>query len=115
MLARNPWLTFLLPFVVYMVVGSFEPGPPRPVKLLPDGTPRPVPNENWFGLEHQQYPIVYTIKIALTIAAILYVLPGYRQFPFRISPLAILVGVIGVVLWIWLCHLGLERRTLGAI
>lgn len=114
-LARNPWLTFLLPFVVYMAIGSFEPGPPKPAKLLPDGTPRPVPNENWFGLEHRHYPIVYTIKIALTIAAILYVLPGYRQFPFRISPLAIVVGVVGVVLWIWLCQLGLERRVLGAI
>ena len=50
------------------------------------------------GLSYQHYPIVYTVKIALTIAAILFVLPGYRQFPFRISPLAIVVGVVGVVL-----------------
>ena len=39
----------------------------------------------------------------------LFVLPGYRQFPFRISPLAIAVGVVGVVLWIW--HLQPAPRT----
>ena len=43
------------------------------------------------------------------------VLPGYRQFPLRVSPLAILVGVIGVVLWIGLCHLQLERKLLEPI
>ena len=43
LLARHPWLTFLLPFIVYMVVGSFEPAPPKPADdCLPDGSPRPV-------------------------------------------------------------------------
>lgn len=115
LLANYPWLTFLLPFVVYMVVGSFEPAPPKLPIIRPDGTTRPVANENWFGFEYEQYPIVYTIKIALTIAAMVLVLPGYRQFPFRISPLAIVVGVVGVVLWIWLCQLGLERRVLAPL
>jgi CAAX protease family protein len=114
-LARRPWLTFLLPFLVYMVVGSFEPAPPKPPTLLPDGTPRPVANQNWFGLEYRHYPIVYTVKIALTIGAMLFVLPGYRQFPFHVSLLAIGVGIVGVVIWIWLCQLGLERRALAAV
>ena len=112
LLARHPWLTFLLPFIVYMIVGSFEPAPPKPPTLRPDGTPRPVVNENWFGLEYQQYAFVYTVKIALTVVAMVFVLPGYRRFPLRISPLAIVVGVVGVVLWIWLCQLGLERKLL---
>jgi hypothetical protein len=114
-LARNPWLTFLLPFIVYMVVGSLEPSPPKPATKLPDGTTRPAINQNWFGLEYRQYPIVYTVKIALTIAAMVFVLPGYRTFPFRISPLAIVVGVIGIVLWIGLCKLGLERKLLAPL
>jgi CAAX prenyl protease-like protein len=114
-LTRHPWLTFLLPFVVYMVVGSFEPGPPKPPTIRPDGTTRPAANDNWFGMEHRHYPIVYTIKLALTIAAMIFVLPGYRQFPFRVSMLAIVTGVVGVILWIWLCQLGLERRLLSAI
>ncbi len=111
-LLRYPWLTFLLPFVVYMLVGSFEPAPPKPPIPLPDGTSRPAISHNWFGLEYRQYPLVYTAKIALTIAAMLFVLPGYRQFPIRISLLALVVGVVGVVLWIGLCHLQLERKTL---
>ncbi len=110
-----PWLTFLLPFIVYMVVGSFEPGPPKPGTKLPDGSVRPAVNNNWFGLEYRYYPVVYTVKIALTIAAMLFVLPGYRQFPFQISLLAIGVGVVGVVFWIGLCQLHLERRLLAPL
>ena len=111
----NPWLTFLLPFAVYMIVGSFEPAPPKPAITLPNGGSRPAINQNWFGLEYHQYPIVYTVKIALTIAAMLFVLPGYRQFPCRVSLLAIAVGIIGVVLWIAICHLQLERKLLAPL
>ena len=110
-----PWLTFLLPFIVYMVVGSFEPGPPKPGTKLPDGSIRPAVNDNRFGLEYSHYPIVYTVKIGLTIAAMVFVLPGYWQFPFRVSLLAIVVGIVGVVLWIALCHLHLERKLLALV
>src|SRR3954452_21274222 len=110
-----PWLTFLLPFAVYMIVGSFEPAAPKPATVLPDGTSRPAINQNWFGLEYHQYPIVYTVKIALTIAAMLFVLPGYGQFPCRVSLLAIAIGVVGVILWIAICHLQLERKLLAPL
>jgi CAAX prenyl protease-like protein len=115
LLARHPWLPFLLPFIVYMAVGSFEPRPPKPPTVLPDGTVRPAANDNWFGMEYRHYPIVYTTKIALTIAAMVFVWPGYRQFPFRVSLLAIIFGVVGIVLWIWMCHLGFERLLFTAI
>jgi len=101
LLAQRPWLTFLLPFIVYMVAGSFEPAPPHATGIEVD---------NWFGLRFEHYPVVYTIKLVLTIAAMLFVVPGYRQFPFRISPLAIGVGVVGVVLWIALAQLDFEDR-----
>jgi CAAX prenyl protease-like protein len=101
LLERHPWLTFLLPFLVYMAVGMFEPAPPHETGIEVD---------NWFGLRYDHYPIVYTIKIALTFAAMLFVLPGYRQFRFRVSTLAIGVGIAGVVLWIGLSQLGLEER-----
>ena len=101
LLSQHPWLTFLLPFLVYMVAGSFEPAPPHESGVEAD---------NWFGLRYEHYPLAYTVKIALTFAAMLFVLPGYRQFPFRISPLAIGVGVVGVVVWIGLSQLGLEER-----
>ncbi|HEX2474571.1 MAG TPA: hypothetical protein VHK01_07495, partial [Lacipirellulaceae bacterium] len=41
LLKRHPWLTFLLPFLVYMAVGMFEPAPPHETGIEVD---------NWFGL-----------------------------------------------------------------
>jgi CAAX prenyl protease-like protein len=115
LVAQHPWLTFLLPFIVYMVVGAFEPAPPKPDVKLSNGAIRPAKNENWFGLQYRHYPVVYTVKIALTIAAMVFVLPGYRAFPFRISLLAIAVGIVGIVLWVGLCHLSLERKLLAPL
>jgi hypothetical protein len=101
--ARHPWLPFLLPFIVYMAASMFEPSPPEGR----DGH-APIDAPNALGIRYAHYPIVYTAKLALTIAAMVYVLPGYRQFPFRISMLAVDVGVIGGVLWLVLCELNLE-------
>jgi CAAX prenyl protease-like protein len=126
LIARYPWLPFLLPFIVYMVVGSFEPAPPITYEARPqaeggektDGTAArnlTVEADNWFGLRYAHYPIVYTAKIALTIAAMVFVWPGYRQFPFRVSMLAIVVGAVGVVLWIGLCNFQLEHKLLGMV
>ena len=36
--AEKPWMTFLLPFIVYMMLGSFEPSPPKKPLVLPDGS-----------------------------------------------------------------------------
>ncbi len=88
---RQPWLTFLLPFLVYIVAGAMEPSPADFARL---------------------YPILYTFKIALTLAAVAFVWPGYRQFPWRVSPLAILVGIVGGPLWIGLCLPRLEHSCL---
>ena len=90
----NPWLVFLLPLAVYMLVGSFEPAPPAPGA-------RPA-EAMFFHLAYPYYPLIYALKIALTAAAIAYVWPGYRQFQLRISWLAIGVGAAGVVVWIGL-------------
>lgn len=112
LLARHPWLTYLLPFIVYGIVGAFEPQPPKVVGDTPQTT---VEVENWFGLRYEHYAIVYTAKISITIASMLFVLPGYRQFPFRVSPLAISVGVVGVVLWIALCQWRFEHKLLAPL
>lgn len=85
-------MTFLLPFAVYMVAGMLEPSP-KGCSLC-------------CALS---YPVVYAIKIALTLAAVAFVWPGYRQFPLRLSWLAILVGVLGGGVWIALAVPGWER------
>jgi CAAX prenyl protease-like protein len=114
-------MIFLLPFLVYMVAGTLEPSAPPPLTDAQLAAPEHIREQilagqpNLFGLRYKDYPIIYTVKIALTIAAILYVLPGYRQFPFRISLLSVVVGAVGVVLWIWICGLHLEPKLLGPI
>ena len=104
LLDRHPWLVFLLPFVVYMLVGSLEPTPEKPGGA-----------DIGLAIAYADYPWVYTAKIVLTLAAMACVLPGYRQFPPRVSLLGILVGVVGVVVWVGACKLDLERRVLGPL
>ena len=93
---QNPWLVFLLPFFVYMIVGQFEPTSSDSSNFLTKWVP------------YEYYPWIYTLKIALTLVAIMLVWPGYRQFPFKVSWLAVGVGVVGVVLWVGLTKLDIE-------
>jgi uncharacterized protein len=99
----NPWLVFALPLGVFMLAGVLEP--------KPDATAGP------FGLpiDYSAYPAVYTFKIALTMAAMAFVWPGYRQFPWKVSPLAFVVGAVGVVVWVGLSKLHIEHRLLGPL
>ena len=85
LLEKNPWMVFLLPFIVFMVVTSLEPTPEH--------------SGGAFGLviPYASYPWAYTAKIVLTIFTVAAVWPGYRQFPFRVSPLAIVVGALLLV------------------
>jgi CAAX prenyl protease-like protein len=83
-----------------MLFTTFEPTPGKPGGAL------------GFSIDYAHYPIVYTVKLVATLAAMLFVLPGYRTFPLRLTFLAPIVGVIGVVLWIWLCKADFEERTL---
>jgi hypothetical protein len=94
---RNPWVVYLLPFAVYLVVGSFEPPPPSAAGE--DAV------EPWLdlGLRYEHYPWIYGVKILLTTIAIVAVA---REYPPRrsVHPLAFAVGVIGVVAWVALAH-----------
>jgi CAAX prenyl protease-like protein len=94
-LQRHRWMIFLLPFLAYMLVGSLEPAPGG-CTLCFAGS----------------YPWVYAVKIALTVAAIAFVWPGYGEFPLRLSVLALLVGAVGGPLWIGLCALDWEHTQL---
>ncbi len=102
-LLRHRWLTFLLPFVVFMAITTLEPTPNSPEKEILGQT-----------VSYSSYPLIYTLKIALTLAAIAFVLPGYREFPLRVSPVAgTLVGIVGVFVWIGACRLNFESSFLA--
>ena len=101
LLERQRWLVFLLPFLVFMLIGTLEPTPDEPGgKAI------------GLAIPYAFYPWLYALKIALTLAAVVFVLPGYREFPLRVTPLAIVVGMVGGPLWIVLCNLNLEHTYL---
>ena len=120
LLARHRWVTFLLPLAVYMLINSLEPLPDQaqggsgtdasaPQQSMPD---QEEDKSWWPSVPYEYYPIVYTAKIILTLAAVILVFPGYREFPLGVSPLAVAVGVVGIVVWVGLCRLNLEQRLL---
>mgnify|MGYP003932050335 FL=1 len=101
-LARHRWLPFVLPLAVYLIVGSLEP------------TSQSQPGGASIGLAipYSAYPLVYTAKIVLTLAAIALVFPAYIQFQPRVGIVAVAVGLVGGGVWIALCRLQLEQQLL---
>lgn len=149
-LTQSPWLVFVAPFVVYLLLTQLDPSPPErapaaaaadqattasppaasgaPADAAPatsapsepatsrdgaDQTKTETGGSGLLGLEYRHYPLVYTLKIALTFGVMLFALPGYRQIPFRVSWLAPMVGAIGAPIWIGLCRL--ETTLLPAL
>jgi len=98
---RVRWLPFVLPLAVFMLVGALEPTPETPGGKAVG-----------LAIPYSAYPIVYTLKIAATVAALLCCWPAYRRFPFRLGWLGIAAGVVGVVVWIGLCSLKIEENYL---
>jgi hypothetical protein len=91
---RHPWLVFLLPMAVYLLIGPIEPSPgDSGGKML------------GLAIPYAAYPLIYTAKIALTLVAMALVSPGYRQFRRPPGLLAVLVGAAGIVVWVGLWHL----------
>ena len=113
------WIPFVLPLLVYMLSGQFEPRP-ADVESAPDAASVAAEDgvkqtdaggEDGFT-DYVSYPLVYSLRIALTVGVMVIAIPAYRSFPFRVSGWAIVAGIVGVGLWIWLCSLGLEGRFL---
>jgi CAAX prenyl protease-like protein len=103
--ARYPWLPYVLPLVVFMVGTSLEPKPPGA---------EAESASTWHSIPYPYYPLVYTLKIALTVGAMAFVWPVYRTIAWRVSPLAVVIGAVGAGLWIGLCQLEIEARYLPA-
>lgn len=80
-----------------------------------DSQAEPLPEANWAGIPYAAYPAVYTLKILLTCLAMGLVWPVYREFPFRVSGLAILVGIGGLIIWLGFGGLNWERKWLEPI
>lgn len=127
-LGSHRWLVYVLPYLVFLLVTSLEPAPPADASAdspaaastgedaateeTADGQPPVVESaasgNSWLHLPYRYYPVVYTAKIVATIAAMALVWAGYRRYPFRISPLSVAVGILGIVVWVVLAQLQRE-------
>lgn len=84
-----------------------EKGYQRNAKLHPDEIDRAA-SRAWFPNGRTWYPTLYFLTVLSTAAAMLVVFPGYFKADFNFSWLSILVGTVGIVVWIGLWKLDAE-------
>ena len=99
---------FVAPFLVFMVLINFYPSfeisvDPGAETLVDSGK-----------------ATTYTVLVALQVVVLSCLLFYFRktilsQFPVRVSPLSVVVGVIGIVLWIGISELGIEQSLLESV
>jgi len=98
-------VAYILPFVVYSVVMMFYPKFSESYENDSLETVAQVAtSETWWYLG------LLGIQILLAVGLIIFFRKVYvAAFPFKISPWSFVVGAIGIVMWIVLADLGIER------
>ncbi len=100
-------LAFVLPLIVYMLLGMFYPDFAASYDTGDEPTPD-VTRETWTYLGLVGLQVVITAGLIFRFGKIY-----LQQFPLRVSWWSVPVGIVGVVLWIGLCQLGWEGQLLG--
>ena len=96
----NSPLPFILPFIAFMVIASRYPDLAGSYE---DNLDAGVTPETW------SYLIMIGLQVVVAAGLLGYFHKIYLQhFPFRVSPISIVVGMVGIVLWVLLCDLGIE-------
>ncbi len=93
-----------MPLVTFMVIGCLEPKPTAADSAAEVAA-------SW-AASYSVYPWVYTLKIVLTTVVLAWAWPALSSLPRRVSVLSVVVGVVGVFLWVGLWKLNLEKRML---
>lgn len=92
---------FVVPFVAYMVIASRAPS---------------LTHESIDDVSVDGYFNLVIVQVVVTIALIVFWLKNYlAEFPFRIDIWGVIVGVVGVVAWVGLCGLQIEKQALELI
>lgn len=113
--SSNP-TPFILPLVLFLLIASRYPDfasslEPESVAEI-DGTSESAgitPETRW-------YLIMIGFQVLIATSLLVWFRNVYFQhFPLRVSPISILVGVVGVVLWIAVCSLNIEPALLTLI
>jgi CAAX prenyl protease-like protein len=114
--SSNP-LPFVLPLILFLLIASRYPdvAPPSEFDQLHQLVPE---SEESGGMtpETWWYMVMIGVQVVVASGLLIWFRKVYFQhFPFRISPLSVVVGIVGVVLWIGVCYLELEPRLLLAL
>ncbi|MDO4558129.1 MAG: hypothetical protein Q4C47_04105 [Planctomycetia bacterium] len=111
---RCRWWVPVIPLVVYLFCGVFEPSRTTPAVLAEDAGLW----ERWTALwtfSFDWYPAYYFFRIAITLSALLLVMPGIRRRvagdfgTWRWSAASLGIGCVGTFLWVGLCEIPLNQ------
>ena len=95
-------LAFVLPFVVNMLIV---------MRFSPELDPSSIDDHS---VRSYSYLVIAQVIFALGIC-LFFARTIFREFPFRVDFWSVIVGVVGFVLWIGICWLGIERAFFGMV
>jgi CAAX prenyl protease-like protein len=117
---RYRMLAYVLPILIFGLVGALEPTPRASTNAAVDSTAAseagdasdaPAATNGWWPLPAAAYPWVFGAKIVATSLCVAWFWNFYRRrFPLRASWLAVAVGVVGFALWVGLWKLQAEAQ-----
>lgn len=106
--SSNP-TPFVLPLILFLLIASRYPGPNELAYSGEEGGDGMTTDRWWFI-------VMIGIQVVVASGLLIWFRKVYFQhFPLRISPLSVVIGIIGVMVWIGVCEFGLEPRLLAAI
>lgn len=98
---HNPWGTCLVPMVAFLATGMLEP------------TKAEGGVAGALGITQSLYPVLYAIRIALTLGILAWTWPSIRGWLGRPTWWPPLVGLALVVPWVWLSYIQREGQWLA--
>lgn len=105
-LVHKPTLAFVMPLVMFLVI----------VQWYPSFADKQQTATGVVSYATKQYMAMLVGQIVIATGLLIWFRRIYlRHFPFKISPLAVVVGAVGIVVWVGLCHLEIESRLMEMI
>lgn len=99
-------LAFILPLIVMLVIGSF---------FYPDFS-NSIGSDGAASPEATRYLVVVGVQIAIAIGLLAWFHKTHlRHFPLKFSWLSVVVGVVGIFVWVFLCEIQLEKKLFAMI
>ena len=98
-------LAFILPLIVFLVIGSFYPN-----------FSNSTGSDGVASTEAKTYLVMVGVQILIAIGLLsLFHKIHVRHFPLKFSWLSVVVGVVGIVVWVGLTELHLEKKLLTLV